>query len=249
MFADLFLGPRYVLRGFRLIARPGLRRFFLIPLCINIAVFVVLIWLALAHYATLIQWLLPVGDGWWALMARQFLWLLFAVTAAIVMFFSVSLVANLIAAPFNGRLAERVEQMLGSVGARHDVMRASTASGAWTSLVNELRKLVYFLAVLVIMLILTLIPVVNLAAPFMWFVVGCWMLALEYLAYPMENHAMSFVQVRRAARAQRALTLSFGAAVMAATFVPGINFAVMPASVAGATAMWLERGGQRGLQR
>ncbi|MDX1489572.1 MAG: sulfate transporter CysZ, partial [Acidiferrobacterales bacterium] len=241
LFADLFLGPRYVLRGFRLIGRPGLRRFFLIPLCINIFVFVALIWLAVAHYASLTEWLLPFEDTWWVLIARKFLWLLFALTVGIVLFFSFSLVANLIAAPFNERLAQRVEQVLGGAGDRPGDIQPVAVSNAWGSFANELRKLAYFIAVLTIALIMTLIPLLNLIAPFVWIVVGCWMLALEYLAYPMENHAMSFAQVRHAARARRALTLSFGAGVMAATLVPGVNLAVMPASVAGATAMWLDR--------
>lgn len=248
MFADLFLGPRYLLQGFRLIVRPGLRRFFVIPLCINIVVFIALIWLAVAHYETLTQWLVPVEDTWWALMARKFLWLLFALTVGIVLFFSFSVVANLIAAPFNERLAQRVEQVLGGAKDRHIESQLGTVRSAWASFANELKKLVYFVAVLIMALILTLIPVVNLAAPFVWVAVGCWMLALEYLAYPMENHAMSFAQVRHAARAQRALTLSFGAGVMAATLVPGVNLAVMPASVAGATAMWLDRWGRHVLE-
>jgi CysZ protein len=244
LFADLFLGPRYVLQGFRLIVRPGLRRFFVIPLCINIVVFVALIWLAVAHYTTLTEWLLPVEDTWWVLLARKFLWLLFALTVGIVLFFSFSVVANLIAAPFNERLAQRVEQVLGGAGDCHNEIQPGAVSSAWTSFANELKKLVYFVTVLIIALIVTLIPLLNLIAPFVWVAVGCWMLALEYLAYPMENHAMSFAQVRHAARARRALTLSFGAGVMAATLVPGVNLAVMPASVAGATAMWLDRWGR-----
>lgn len=234
-----------MLQGFRLIVRPGLRRFFVIPLCINIVVFVALIWLAVAHYGTLTQWLVPAEDTWWALVARKFLWLLFTLTVGIVLFFSFSVVANLIAAPFNGYLAQRVEQVLGGAADRHNEIQTGAVSSAWASFVNELKKLVYFVAVLVMALILTLIPVVNLIAPLVWVIVGCWMLALEYLAYPMENHAMSFAQVRHAARARRALTLAFGAGVMAATLVPGVNLAVMPASVAGATAMWLDRWGRR----
>lgn len=241
MFADLFLGPRYVLEGFRLIVRPGLRRFFVIPLCINIIVFVALIWLAVTHYATLTEWLLPAEDTWWVLIARKFLWLFFALTAGIVLFFSFSVVANLIAAPFNERLAQRVEEVLGGAGDRPGKTKPGAVSSVWASFASELKKLVYFVAVLILALILTLLPVINLAAPFVWVAVGCWMLALEYLAYPMENHAMSFAQVRHAARARPALALGFGAGVMAATLVPGVNLAVMPASVAGATAMWLDR--------
>ena len=232
-----------MLQGFRLIGRRGLRRFFLIPLLINIVVFAALIWLAAAHYATLTEWLVPTQDAWWAVIARKFLWLLFALAAGVVLFFSFSVIANLIAAPFNGYLAQRVERLLGNGPPPRAESQAAPAISAWASFANELIKLIYFVAVLAITLLLTLIPVINLIAPLVWVVAGCWMLALEYLAYPMENHAMSFAQVRHAACQRRVLTLSFGAGVMAAMLIPGVNLAVMPASAAGATAMWIDKWG------
>jgi CysZ protein len=72
-----------------------------------------------------------------------------------------------------------------------------------------------------------------------------WLLALEYLAYPLENQGMRFSEVRRYARARRVLSFSFGAAVLLATVVPLINLMIMPAAVAGATVMWFEGGNHR----
>lgn len=241
MLGDLFLGPRYLLRGFRLIGHPQLRRFFLWPLCINIIVFAGLIWLAVNQYETLIDWLLPAAHGWWTELTRKLLWLMFALTVGVLLFFGFSLVANVLAAPFNGLLAERVEQLLGAT----KVQGIDHSSGwwrmVWHTVANELKKLRYFLVVLVIVLALTFVPVINLAAPLLWGLVGSWLLALEYLAYPMENHAFSFVQVRQVAREKRLLTLGFGIATLVATLIPLINLVVMPAAVAGATAMWCDK--------
>ena len=58
---DLILGMRYVLRGFKLINTPGLRRFFIVPLLINIMIFAVLIWLGIGQFGALMEWLLPAG--------------------------------------------------------------------------------------------------------------------------------------------------------------------------------------------
>ena len=67
------------------------------------------------------------------------------------------------------------------------------------------------------------------------------MLALEYAAYPMENHRVYFSQVRSHLKKHKLLAFGFGAAVMVASSIPFINFVVVPAAVAGATAMWVNR--------
>lgn len=239
MVADLFVGPRYLLLGFRLITRRGLRRFFLAPLFINVVVFAGLIWLAANQFGILVDWLLPSGDAWWAALARGILWVFFALAAGLLMFFLFTVVANLIGSPFNGVLAERVEQHLGSAAqADSTVTWVSSIAGP---VINELRKLAYFLVVVLFPLGLTLIPMANVVAPIVWLMVTSWMLALEYLAYPMENHGLKFSEVRRTAKGNRLMTLGFSAAVVVATLVPVVNLVVMPASVAGATAMWFER--------
>jgi CysZ protein len=67
------------------------------------------------------------------------------------------------------------------------------------------------------------------------------MLALEYAAYPMENHRLYFSEVRMHLKKQKSLTLGFGAAVMIASTIPVVNFIAMPAAVAGATCIWVDR--------
>lgn len=221
--------------------RSGLRRFLLAPLLINISVFVVLIWFGASQFESLMEWLLPSAQGWWAALARGILWVVFAAATGLLMFFAFTMVANLIAAPFNGLLAERVERVLG--GRINDDGMGSERNGLGAvvgAIVNELRKLRYFLIVVLFPLVLTLIPVINVVAPFVWLIITAWILALEYLAYPMENHGLHFSEVRRLARANIFLTLGFGAAVMAIMVVPVINLTVIPASVAGATAMWVD---------
>jgi CysZ protein len=245
LLSDLFLGPKYLLRGYRLIWHAQLRRFLLLPLCINIIVFAGLIWLVANEYGTLIDWLLPATHAWWTELARTLLWLMFALTVGVLLFFGFSLAANAVAAPFNGLLADRTEQLLGATA----VQSAGHSTGwwreIWRTVASELKKLRYFLSVSAIVLALTFVPLLNLGAPVLWALVGSWMLALEYLAYPMENHGFTFVEVRLAAREKRLLTLGFGIATLVATLIPLINLVVMPASVAGATAMWCDKWADR----
>jgi CysZ protein len=67
------------------------------------------------------------------------------------------------------------------------------------------------------------------------------MLALDYHDYPMGNHDLKFPQQRAILKQKRPLAIGFGLATLGATLIPFINFLVIPAAVAGATALYLEQ--------
>ena len=86
-----------------------------------------------------------------------------------------------------------------------------------------------------------MVPVVNIAAPVLWFLFSGWMLSLEYHDYQMGNHHLKFPAQRDKLKTQRGITLGFGLATLAMTMIPVVNFIVIPAAVAGATALYLEK--------
>ena len=84
-------------------------------------------------------------------------------------------------------------------------------------------------------------PGVNLIAPILWFLFSGWMMGLQYLDYPFANHGTFFSQQRKQLSGHRLRTTSFGGGIMLATMIPLLNFFVMPAAVAAATILWVER--------
>jgi CysZ protein len=236
-----FIGPLYAIKGFNLIIRPGLRRYVLIPLLVNIILFSGAIWLSTHYFDAYMTQVLPQGYDW----IEWLLWPLFAITMLLIMFFSFTLVANFICAPFNGLLAEAVERELtGSVaGNNTSLLQAlkETPESVW----NEVRKLGYFLLRAIPLLILFVIPGLNLLAPFIWLAFSAWLLAKEYLDYPMANHGIGFDEQRRLIKQERLGSLGFGASITFLTMIPVVNFIVMPLGVAGATAMYLDKLVQR----
>ena len=86
----------------------------------------------------------------------------------------------------------------------------------------------------------TFIPLINVVSPVLWVAFGSWMLALEYLSYPMENHNMKFKRVRQRLSEKRMISFGFGLAAMLGTMIPLVNFIIMPAAVAGAAALWVD---------
>ena len=233
-------GFSYFLQGFLLIWRPGVRTYAFAPILINILVFSLLLWWGINEFQQLMDWLLPSKDAWWINWLRPVLWLLFAIVVVLIWFFAFTVVANLIAAPFNGLLAEQVETHLTGGNSLAGNGLQALIKDLGPMMWNEVKKIIYALLWIVPALILFLIPGVNLVAAFIWFILMAWLMALEYIDYPMGNHGLRFRQVRTQLRQHRSLSLGFGAGVLGAAMIPGINLIVMPAAVAGATALWVE---------
>ena len=231
-------GAGYLFRGIGIIAKPGLRRFVLIPLLINVLVFSAVIWYGVDRFESFILWMGTKVPAWLQWL-EWVLWPLFILALLILVFYGFTLVANLIASPFNSLLAEKVEL--------HLTGRPLSEGGGWKkalvelvpTLVDELRKMIFALLWAIPFLILFLIPGINVAAPVLWFLYTAWMLTLEYNDYPMGNHGLKFREMRARLRRRRVLSLGFGAATAGLTMIPVVNFIAMPSAVAGATAMWV----------
>jgi CysZ protein len=238
MLSDFYQGLCSALSGFVLIQRPGVKRYVIIPLLINIALFSLALWFiyiwADNGIAATVEWLPDWLDwlGW-------LLWLLLAMLLLIVAFYSFTLVANFIGAPFNGRLAEKIEQQL--IGyAPPSSGQVYTAAGIKNAVISELGKLGYLASRSLPLLILSFIPVIRYLAPALWVLFGAWMLALEYLDYPLGNHGILFAEQRRKLQQRPGLALGFGSVIVIMTFIPVVNFLAMPVAVAGATKLWVK---------
>lgn len=237
MLSDFYQGLRGALAGFGLIRQPGIKRYVVIPLLINIALFGLALWYIYMQadkgMAVAMEWL-PDWLDWLSWV----LWALLALLLMMVAFYSFTLVANFIGSPFNGRLAEKVEQRL--IGyAPPSSGQVYTSAGVKNAVRSELGKLGYLASRSLPLLVLSFVPVLNVFAPLLWLLFGAWMLALEYLDYPMGNHGILFEEQRRKLRQRPMLALGFGMTVVALTFIPILNFLAMPVAVAGATRLWV----------
>lgn len=230
-------GVGYVLTGLRWLPRAGLRGFVAVPLLINTLLFGGGIWWG----ASQLQRLDQAVQSWlpdWLAWLHWLLWPLFILTVLVMVFYTFSLIANVIAAPFNSLLAARVERMVNPEGR----VSPPPAELSWRELLfsplAELCKLLYFIAWAIPPLVLSFVPAVNVIAPVLWAIFTSWMLALEYADYPLGNRGLDFKAQRRLLRRYWPLALGFGGMTLLLTLVPVLNFLAMPAAVIGATLMW-----------
>ncbi len=243
MAGNPVIGANYLAEGFQLITRPGLRLFVLVPLIINTIIFATLIALSVNQFSLWIDQLMGFLPDWeWLDFLRWIVWPLIVSLLLVVVMYTFSIVANLIASPFNGLLAEKVEELLigDEVLARETFWQA--IKDAPRVIAKEIHKLLYYLpralVVAIISLVFTFIfPPVSTV---LWFVFGAWMMSLQYCDYPMDNHKHSLSTVKKAIAGRRMTSLGFGGAVMLGTMIPVVNFIIMPAAVCGATAYWVK---------
>ena len=214
----------------------GLRRYVLIPLLINIIIFSLTAWLAVSYFEAFLIWALPADS--WLQNLEWILWPLFALAYAVLTFYSFTILANLIASPFNGILAGRIEQII--TGKLPEETDTSVMAAIIPAVMGELGKIWYFLLRAIPVLILMLIPGLNAIGSVLWLLLGFWFLTLEYADYPMGNHGYRPREQRTRLRARPIKSWSFGAGATLLMMIPVLNFAAMPASVIGASLFWLK---------
>jgi len=232
-------GLRYFLKGVQLLNQRGLRRYVAIPLLINIFLFLGLIYLGIHYFSAFTLWVegfLPTWLHW----LNWLLWILFVVSAFMVIAYTFTLIANLIAAPFNGMLSEKVEKMLTGADKITEGGWSILYKDAPRSVKRQLQCILYYLPRAILGLVLFFIPVVQVVAGPLWFLLNAWMMTIQYMDYPMDNHRVTFRDMRNLLSQQRVTSLSFGSVIMVVTMIPIVNFIVMPVSVIGATLFWVD---------
>jgi CysZ protein len=227
----------YFLTGFSLITTKGLRRYVLIPLSINLVLFLTaLVYLTsqVGAWVDSIMGLIPQ----WLDFLEYLLWPLLVMTVVLSMAFTFTMVANFIAAPFNALLSEKVELHLTGQALPEQGFTAFLADVP-RMLKREWTKFIYCVPrALVFLIAFFLLPVIG---QVVWFLFTSWMMAIQYCDYPYDNHKITFEKMRGQLRSDLTGSYSFGITVSIASMVPFLNLLVMPVAVCGATAMWVDR--------
>ncbi len=245
MQGNFFTGISYVFRGAALLLKPGFRKFLFIPLLINILVFSVATYYLMHIFGDWMDWALNWLPDWQWLrwltgLITTLLWGSFASLLLIIYGYSFSTFTNLIAAPFYGLLAEKVQEHVTG----NKLPPESFGHIIARTLARELVKLWYFvsrgIAIFFILFLMSFIPLINIAVPFLALIWGAWAMSLQYCDYPADNNKLPFSYLRDQLHSQLFSSMGLGGLVMAGLVVPVLNIFVMPAAVAGGTLFWLE---------
>lgn len=233
-------GASYFFQGFELIKTKGLKRFVLVPLFINLLLFCSAFYFLLDYIQSSVDYIINFIPNWldWLKEALIFLlWPIAIITVLLIFALIFGTLANWIAAPFNGLLSEKVERFLtnesmGDEGLL-DILKDTPRTFG-----REVSKLAYFIPRAIgFLLLFFLLPVVG---QVIWFLFTAWMMALQYIDYPFDNHKGSFRITRDTLREDKSRAFGFGIMVNIFSFIPVLNFIVMPVAICGATALYVD---------
>ena len=222
--------------GVKLVRQPGLRQYVIIPVIINILILSIIMVYGVSQYDLWIETL----AGWLPEWLQFLSWLIGLLTAIVVFAFGIytfSIVANIIASPFNAVLSEKVEEYLVP---GYQSQSINVAIVLFRAIGREFTKLLYFLPRLLGLVILSFIPGVNVFAPFAWILFGGWMMSVQYTDYAADNNQVSFVELRRRLRGNLFQAILFGLIVYFVVAIPLLNLVLIPVAVAGGTVFWVE---------
>lgn len=149
-------GVWYFSQGWKLVSLPGIRRFVILPLLINIILMGGAFWWLFTKLESWIPSLMSYVPDWLQWL-NYLLWPVAVISVLLVFGYFFSTIANWIAAPFNGLLAEQLEARLtgatppdtGVLGIMKDLPRIMK---------REWQKFAWYLPRAVVLLILYFVP-------------------------------------------------------------------------------------------
>ena len=239
-YNGLQAGVYYFLQGWKLISQKGLRRFVIMPIVLNILLLSGLFWFfitKISHQIDALMLLIPIWLQWLSGL------LIFFATLLILLcyYFIFNTLSGFIVAPFNGILSEKVEILLTGESINDDGI-LTVIKDIPRVLKRECQKLFYSVPRLFILFLLSFVPLVGQSfVPVLFFIFTAWMMAIQYCDYPFDNHKIPFPTMKLVLRQQTLLNLTFGTLVTTCSFVPFVNFLIIPVAVCGATAIWVDK--------
>lgn len=225
----------YMKKGLLLLKNPIIRTYALIPILINIIIAIGVI-IGLHHsFSSLTSWLDNLLPSWLHWL-DWLIWLLYSASLIFFFIYLFNIVANIIAAPFNGFLAEAVQRHY-NIPIQN---RQSTFKVMMSAIKRQMDILLYCIPLGLGGTILFFIPLINIFAPLIWFLLSAWMMTLQYSDYAFDNNHIYFKTMKKALGTRRSLSLSFGGFIVILSMIPLLNLIIIPTAVISATLIYLD---------
>lgn len=239
---DFLFGFTYPFRSIKFFfSHPKLITYSITPIIINMVIYGSVFFFTYGWLlGSLDKWLgIDPSGGFWAgflhtaLLIISFLLLLF------VCYFLFITVGNLVTAPFNEEISQRVEEIVtgGSVGHKMGFWE-----DAYISIKGEAEKILFYVAILLLIFSLNLIPAAgSVLATIIGTIFSFFYNALDFLDMPMTRRKMRFRQKLKVTRSGKMVTYGFGAAAFLLMFLPIVNVFMKPILVVAGTSLYYEK--------
>jgi len=233
---SFYQGMMYMMLGIRHLLTDGLKRFIILPIAFNFLLFAGLFYLIYHYLFPYSYYYINQLPSWLSFLSGVFL-IIFAISFFLLFLSMFTVAFNIIAAPFNGLLAEKAQNLL-----YHSAIPAlSFGQIAMRTIKRQGQFLAYFLPRFFGMCILFFVPFIQPIYPFLWFMFTAWVLSMQYQDFSMDNNLIDFKQMRQNMGNEAMLSLGFGSVISVASFIPILNLITMPAAVIGGVILYCDQ--------
>ncbi len=240
--ASFTRGFSYPLRAAKFLSKkPSLLKFLAIPFAINVLVFSLSVYFGLDMFEGLLETYAPSTEVWYGMILYYLAWTVALLLTTVTVFFSFTVIGNLIASPFNELLSERTEELRLDQRSEQSFSLSRFGKEAKHALFVEVKKLSVFVICMLLLFAINFVPGIGamiyavLAPAFTLF-----FLVVEYLAFVLMRKQLTFKQQRRYITQSPVLMSGFGCAVFCLLAIPFVQFFCIPLAVVGATLLWCD---------
>ena len=236
---QFFHGMLCLLHGFKHLLTHGLRRFIIVPIALNFILFTGLFYFTYHYVFSFTSYYLDKLPSWLSFLSGIF-FIIFIICFFLLFLSMFTVVFNILAAPFNGLLAEKTQITLynsrpPSLPFFEMTLRTMKRQGEF---------LKYYLLHFIGICLLFFVPFIQPVYPFLWFLFTAWMISVQYQDFAMDNNLVSFKELKQNVKNNKMRSLGFGTSINLVSFIPLLNILAMPAAVIGSTILYCEHNKQ-----
>ncbi len=235
-------GFSYPLRAAGFFTRhPVLLKYLALPFLINLTVFSVTVYFGLGLFQGMLETYAPGTDVWYGVLLYYLAWTVALLLTTVIVFFSFTVIGNLIASPFNELLSERTEIIRSGPLADERFTLGRFWQEAKYAVVVECKKILVFSACMLLLFGINFVPGIG---PLIYAVLApaltLFFLVVEYMAFVLMRKKMNFKEQRRYIFQRPLLMLGFSCGVFCLLAVPFVQFFCIPLAVVAATLLWCD---------
>jgi CysZ protein len=180
------------------------------------------------------------GDWYW----RVLYYIVVAVVTVLLVvlfFFLFTRIASALAAPFNDLISQKTEELVTGTFTDTPFSVIRLFKDSLRSVYHSLRILALYLGLLLVALLLLLIPGIgSLLFTITGMLLSAFMLAWEYLNYPLDRRRLSWTEKSAFFRSCFRSVIGFGLGSVVVATIPFVNLLFIPAAAVGGTLLYLD---------
>lgn len=224
-----------------ILKRPALLMISITPVAINSILYIIFFLLSLRYFNGWLDSLMPQSDAWYFIILSYLLLVVFVLLLLVMIVFTFALVANLLASPFNDALSSRSEAEARGVVSSDPFSLSRILMETGRAVIEELKKLFFFLLVLGLLLLLNIVPILGSGASvILSFCFTIFWLGFAFIDYALARHGLRLGAKLRFLMKNIFPVWGFGAGVFVGLLVPVLNLAFIPLAVVGGTLMYVD---------